>query len=61
MNGGCALAEQDPNFHERVVDLANLVLVCMAGPEAQHSMDAAADPERDQVLIKSVIIQSFSE
>lgn len=39
---------QDSTFQERVLDLANLVLVCMAGPEAQHSMAAAVDPDRDQ-------------
>ena len=40
---------QDLTFHEHVLDLANLVLVCMAGPEAQQSMASAVDPERDQV------------
>ena len=40
---------QDLTFHERVLDLANFVLVCVAGPEAQQSMASAVDPERDQV------------
>ena len=40
---------QDATFHERVLDLANLVLASIAGPEAQHSMAAAVDPARDQV------------
>ena len=48
---------QDPTYHERVSDLANLVLVCMAGPEAQHSMAAAVDPERDQVLVQASQLQ----
>lgn len=48
-NNACGLAKQDSTFQERVLDLANLVLVCMAGPEAQHSMAAAVDPDRDQV------------
>lgn len=49
------LTVQDFTFHERVVDLANMVLVCLVGPEAEHSMAAAVDPEREQVL------RSFSQ
>lgn len=48
-----SMAVQDPTFHERVLDLANLVLVCVAGPEAQQSMAAAVDPDRDQVLLQA--------
>ena len=47
---------QDTTFHERVLDLANLVLVCMAGPEAQHSMASAVDPDRDQVLPQALLL-----
>ena len=50
------MAVQDPTFHERVLDLANLVLVCMAGPEAQHSLASAVDPERDQVFPTSPLL-----
>ncbi|KAL0052476.1 hypothetical protein WJX82_002806 [Trebouxia sp. C0006] len=39
---------QDSTFHERVLDLANLALSCLAGPEARHSNAAAVDPDRDQ-------------
>lgn len=41
-------AAQDSSFQARVLEAANLVLVCMAGPEVQNSLASAADPERDQ-------------
>ena len=40
---------QDAKFADRVLDLANLVLVGLIGPEAHKASAAAQDPAKAQV------------
>ena len=40
------------------MDLANMVLVCLVGPESEHSMAAAVDPIRDQVPLSKLFLMT---
>ena len=40
---------QDTRFTEKVLDLVNLVLVALVGPDLPAGMAAAVDPAKQQV------------
>lgn len=50
------LLVQDTKFNERVLDLVNLVLVALVGPDAQAAMHAAVDPSQQQVSHHAALV-----